>query len=137
MYPINLVIPMRPRNENTFLNPCDWSQSDKESFLDLIESMGTNTTWKVSAIRERLERYPCPIGVTNDGKSISLYGEPVRLVAPDYGNPGIYAPDILDIIIRICNFDEKITSETTGSGFYLRDILTQVAVKWGVDRSYV
>lgn len=44
---------------------------------------------------------------------------------------------LLELVIEKCGFAERITSDMTGSGFYMRDVLTQLAVKWGVNKNYL
>jgi len=119
------------------MNPCDWSAKDKEAFLDLIEKMGTNSVWRPAAIKGRLESLPCSVELSESGNTLVIFGSEVQVPEPVYGEPGIFSMNLLQHIVDRCEFDERITSDMTGSGFYMRDVLSQLAVKWGVNKDYL
>ena len=119
------------------MNPCDWLAKDKETFLDLIERMGTNSVWRPEAILKRLEKLPCAAKLSENGRTIVVLGSEVPLTEPENGESGIYGMRLLEVVIEKCGFAEQITSDMTGSGFYMRDVLTQLAVKWGVNKNYL
>jgi hypothetical protein len=117
------------------LDPTIWSIQTKTDFLDLMNELGAHTIWKAPVVLERLEN----IGIDTDlSPSETLLIENVEIAKSqgEWGTPGIYAPNILDLVIDACNFDEPIVSDMTGRGFYHRNMLSQLADRWGIDRDY-
>jgi len=132
-----LIAAISIKNNKKASNPTNWSTEDKETFLDLIERMGTNSVWRPEAILKRLEKLPCAAKLSENGRTIVVLGSEVPLTEPENGESGIYGMRLLELVIEKCGFAERITSDMTGSGFYMRDVLTQLAVKWGVNKNYL
>lgn len=132
-----LLIAISSQKNKKYVNPCDWSIKDKEEFLDLIARMGTDSVWRPEAIKKRLENLPCSAELSEGGNTLVVLGSKVPLTELDTGEPGVYGMRLLEVVIEKCSFSERITSDMTGSGFYMRDVLTQLAVKWGINRSYL
>jgi hypothetical protein len=107
----------------------------KYQVLELLNSMGVNTIYKPDAIAKRFNDIGIPVSVDANDSSLVIDGQKVTLIEPDWGSRGLYAPDILRAILRIQNLD--FTSDMTGSGFYFRDLLTQLADFWNIDKSYI
>jgi len=132
-----LIAAISIKNNKKASNPTNWSTEDKETFLDLIERMGTNSVWRPEAILKRLEKLPCAAKLSENGRTIVVLDSEVPLTEPENGESGIYGMRLLELVIEKCGFAERITSDMTGSGFYMRDVLTQLAVKWGVNKNYL
>jgi hypothetical protein len=117
------------------LDPTIWSIKIKTDFMDLMNELGAHTIWKAPVVLERLKN----IGIDTDlSSSGTLLIENVEIAKSqgEWGTTGIYAPNILASVIDACNFDEPIFSDMTGRGFYHRNMLSQLADRWGIDRDY-
>jgi hypothetical protein len=115
--------------------PLQWSIEKKTDFLDLMNELGAHTIWKVPVVLEKLKKIG--IDATYDSfEELLVGGIRIKQVQGEWGTPGIYAPYILDLIISQCNFSEPIVSNMTGRGFYHRNLLSQLADRWGIDKDY-
>jgi len=115
--------------------PKNWPIQIKINFLDLMNELGAHTIWKAPVVLERLKN----IGIDTDlssSETLLIEGVEIEKTQGEWGTPGIYAPDILALVIDACNFDEPIVSDMTGRGFYHRNLLWQLAKRWGIDKDY-
>jgi hypothetical protein len=59
----------------------------------------------------------------------------ISLTTPEWGEPGIYPPSVLSVVIE--NYGYEITSDMNGRGFAHNNRLQQLANLWGMDKDYL
>lgn len=99
----------------------------KAGFIREMEECGAHVTFYC----EDMVRYLTNIGLDAeempDG-SLRLYDQTIEPTQPEWGVPGIYAPDVLSAAIEAYGLDLK--TEMLGRGFGHRDRLNQLARSW-------
>lgn len=88
-------------------------------------------------VQKKLLDCGVPVQINEIGNELLIGLILVKQTTPEFGEPGFYAPLILQAAIDDHGFRDEITSEMTGRGFYFRDCLEKLASKWGFSKSYL
>lgn len=110
------------------------SVEQRLKFSELLNSMGVRDVWLAHAIADRVSSCGIPCSLDESGTSLLIDTEIVESIQLGMGEPGIYAPHVLDAVIKVLGLN--LQSELSGSGFRFRDLLTQLAMHWQIDKDY-
>lgn len=110
------------------------NQSQQEAFLELMLECGAHRVYPATFFVERLAQCGIAATAVKDTGQLRLGSVTVSPVEPEWGDPGIYPPNIVAAVIEDYGF--TISSDMTGRGFRLRDILSQLAAKWQIERHF-
>ena len=112
----------------------DLTIEQKDKFLELMHDMGAHSMFYLKDMTERLSECGIPVTEDNENNCLDIDGVKVHLEEPEWGDPGIYPPHVLSVVIN--HFRYVITSDMTGTGFRFNDRLQQLASRWGLDKTY-
>jgi hypothetical protein len=112
----------------------DLSHDQRVQFLELMNSMGTNSLYRLDAVARRVRDCGIPVSVDEAEAALVIDTVKIRCVDPEWGAPGIYAPSVLDALLKV--YELEFASDMSGSGFRFRDLLTQLAMHWQIDKDY-
>lgn len=113
----------------------DLTIEQKNKFLELMNSMGAHSTYFMSAMVKRLKDCGIPAIEDLDNECLHIGNRKISLTTPEWGEPGIYPPNVLSAVIE--HYGYQITSNMTGRGFSHKDTLQQLAKLWNIDKSYL
>jgi hypothetical protein len=107
----------------------------KDRFLELMDSMGAHSMWFLDGIVEKLIEVGLPASIDTENNCLLLGGVRVELTQPKWGEAGIYAPNVLSLVIE--HFGYEINSNMNGKGFHFKDRLQHLASHWGLEKTYL
>jgi hypothetical protein len=99
----------------------------KAAFIKEMEECGAHTTFYCIDMVKYLTNAGLDAEEMPDG-SMRLYDKIVKPTQPEWGEPGIYAPNVLTAAIEA--HDLGITTEMLGRGFGHRDRLRRLKNMW-------
>ena len=117
----------------------DWnlSSTKKDQFLDLLNNLGSHSVYPAIYIQKKLLDCGVPVQINEIGNELLIGSVLLKPTTPEFGEPGIYAPLILQAAIDDHGFRDEIVSKMSGRGFYFRDCLEQLASKRGIKKDYL
>jgi len=107
----------------------------KLQLLNELYELGAHSMWKVDAIVEWFERIGVDCRLDNDGETVVFFGERIEPIRGEWGEPGIYAPSLLSVVIKEAGVDINHYG-LNGRGFIHQDHLNQLAQFWGLADRY-
>lgn len=107
----------------------------KDKFLELMNSMGANSMWFLDGIVEKLIEVGLPATIDTEHDCLLLGDVRVELTQPEWGEAGVYAPNVLSVVIEYYGYE--INSNMNGKGFHFKDRLQQLASHWGLVKTYL
>jgi hypothetical protein len=107
----------------------------KDNFLELMNSMGSNSMWFLDGIVEKFIEVGLPASIDTENNCLLLGDVRVELTQPEWGEAGVYAPNVLSVVIE--HFGYEINSNMNGKGFHFKDRLQQLASHWGLEKTYL
>lgn len=109
------------------------SLQDRESFLDLMYELGAKAVYEPEDIYTWLTELGIACEKTQNG--LVLFNK-IQIVVhePEFGTAGIWPTDIVSATIAYYGYD--IHSRMSGRGFYHKDLIGQLAKKWGIQKEY-
>jgi hypothetical protein len=113
----------------------DLTTEQKDKFLELMNKMGGQSTYFMSAMVKRLKGCGIPAIEDLENEYILICDKKVHLTTPEWGDPGIYPPSVLTVVIE--HYGYKIITDMNGRGFAHNDRLQQLANLWGIDKDYL
>lgn len=113
----------------------DLTKEQKNKFLDLMNDMGSHSTYYMTAMVKRLKDCGIPVVEDLTNKCIRIGDKEVLLTTPEWGDPGIYPPNVLSVVIQ--HYGYEITTNMNGRGFAHKDTLQQLAKLWGMNKDYL
>lgn len=113
------------------------SPENRVQFLDLMYELGAHNVWQVGYIIEELTKCCVNCQIDEDGRSLWIGDSKITEITPEWGDPGIYPPIVLDTIIDFENFSKPIRTNMSGRRFAFCHILTQLAQRWVISKQYV
>ncbi len=115
-----------PPNGNS---PVGWglSSEQKVAFIREMEECGAHAVFYCSKMVEYMKGIGLDAEALPDG-SMRLYDHVIRPVEPEWGEPGIYAPSVLDVAISAHGLE--ISTDMLGRGFGHRHRLEQLKAAW-------
>lgn len=113
----------------------DLSQKQKDKFLELMNSMGAHSTYYMSSMVKKLNSCGIPASEDLQNNCMIVGDKKISLTTPEWGEPGIYPPSVLSVVIE--HYGYEITSNMIGRGFSHKDTLQQLANLWGMDKTYL
>ena len=72
----------------------------KLQLLNELYDLGAHTMWKADAIVEWFSRLEVDCWLDSEGKGVVFLGERIEPVRGEWGEPGIYAPALLSVLIK-------------------------------------
>ena len=111
------------------------SQEQKEKFLDLMNAMGAHSTFYMPAMVKKLNCCGIPAIEDLNNNCMVVEDKKISLSIPEWGEPGIYPPSVLSVVIE--HYGYKIITDMNGRGFAHNDRLQQLANLWGIDKDYL
>ena len=105
----------------------DLTPEQKAAFIKEMEECGAHTTFYCSGMVEYLTSAGLDAEEMPDG-SMRLYDQIIKLTQPEWGEPGIYAPNVLSAAIDAHGLD--IATGMLGRGFGHRDRLEKLKEVW-------
>jgi len=127
----DLVCEVQPKNIMTW----DLTTEQKDKFLELMNKMGGQSTYFMSAMVKRLRECNIPAVEDIANECIRIGDKKILLTTPEWGDPGIYPPSVLSVVIE--HYGYKITTDMNGRGFAHKDRLQQLANLWGIEKDYL
>ena len=117
----------------------DWNltHDQKNQLLDLLNSLGSHSVYPVNYIKEKLIGCGVPVKINEINTELLVGSERVKQINPEFGKAGIYPMHLLAAAIKDYGYKDEINSDMTGIGFYYRDLLEQLAFKWGIPKSFL
>jgi hypothetical protein len=91
---------------NSLLRLVMSSQLDKlttEQKLELLnefDELGAHTIWQADAIVEWFKKIEVDCRLDEDRKAVVFLGERIEPLQGEWGDPGIYAPRLLSVVIK-------------------------------------
>jgi len=113
----------------------DLTLEQKDKFLELMSSMGANSMWFLDGIVEKFIEVGLPATIDTEQDCLILGDIRVELTQPEWGQAGIYAPNVLSVVIE--HFGYEINSKMNGIGFHFKDRLQQLASLWGIEKNFI
>ena len=113
----------------------DLTTEQKGKFLELMNKMGGHSTYFMSAMVKRLKDCGIPAVEGIEKEYIFIGNKKIPLTTPEWGDPGIYPPSVLSVVIE--HYGYEITTDMNGRGFAHNDRLQQLANLWGIDKDYL
>ena len=107
----------------------------KLQLLNELYDLGAHTMWKADAIVEWFSRIGVDCRLDSDSKELVFLGERIEPVRGEWGDPGIYAPVLLSVVIKKSGMEIHHYG-LNGRGFIHRDHLHQLAQFWGLGDRY-
>ena len=109
--------------------------TQKDSFLELMNELGAHSMYRIPLMVKELSECGIPVFEDKENECLVIDGVKVHLATPEWGDPGVYPPHVLSVVID--HFGYEITSEMSGLGFRFKDKLQQLAGQWGIDKTYI
>jgi hypothetical protein len=113
----------------------DLTTEQKDKFLELMNNMGAHTTYYMTATVKRLNDCGIPAVEDIENDCIRIGDKKIPLTTPEWGDPGIYPPSVLSVVIE--HFGYEITTTMNGRGFAHKDTLQKLAKLWGMKKQYL
>jgi hypothetical protein len=113
----------------------DLTIDQKDKFLELMNSMGAHSTYYISSMVKKLNSCGIPASEDLLNNCMIVGDKKISLTTPEWGEPGIYPPSVLSVVIE--NYGYEITSDMNGRGFAHNNRLQQLANLWGMDKDYL
>ena len=113
----------------------DLTNRQKDKFLELMNDMGAHSTYFMSAMVKKLNDCGIPVVEDLQNKCICIDDKKISLITPEWGEPGIYPPRVLSVVIE--HYGYEIVTNMNGRGFAHKDTLQQLAKCWGIDKDYL
>ena len=113
----------------------DLTIEQKDKFLELMNSMGANSMWFLDVIVEKFIEVGLPASIDTENNCLLLGDVRVELTQPEWGEAGVYAPNVLSVVIE--HFGYEINSNMNGKGFHFKDRLQKLASHWGLDKTFI
>jgi hypothetical protein len=113
----------------------DLTIEQKDKFLELMNKMGAHSTYFMPAMVRRLKDCGIPVVEDIENECIRIDDKKIPLTTPEWGDPGIYPPSVLSVVIE--HFGCEITTNMNGRGFAHKDRLQQLANLWKTDKDYL
>lgn len=107
----------------------------KLQLLNELYDLGAHTMWNADAIVEWFSRLGVDCCLDFEGKGVFFLGERIEPVRGEWGDPGIYAPALLSVVIKKAGMEIHHYG-LNGRGFIHRDHLNQLAQFWGLGDRY-
>ena len=126
---------------NSLLRLVMSSQLDKlttEQKLELLnefDELGAHTIWQADAIVEWFKKIEVDCRLDEDRKAVVFLGERIEPLQGEWGDPGIYAPRLLSVVIKKAGM-ELNNFGLNGRGFVHQNHLNQLAQFWGLADRY-
>lgn len=116
-------------NELIGERPAGWNLTpeQKAAFIKEMEECGTHSTFYCSGMVDYMTNAGLDAEELPDG-SMRLYDQIIKPTQPEWGEPGIYAPEVLSAAIEAHGLD--IQTEMLGRGFGHRDRLDKLLKIW-------
>ena len=103
----------------------------KLELLHELDELGAHTIWQADAIVEWFGKIEVGCRLDEDGKAVVFLGERIEPLQGEWGDPGIYAPRLLSVVIEKTGMELKHYG-LNGRGFIHQDHLEQLAHFWGL-----
>ena len=103
----------------------------KDKFLELMNELGSQSMFYLNDMVNYLKECGLPVKVGEKNDFLLIGSVKVHLTNPEWGDPGIYPPHVLSVVIE--HFGYEINSTLTGKGFRFKDRLQQLASHWGLE----
>ena len=113
----------------------DLTTEQKDKFLELMNNMGAHTTYFMFAIVKRLKDCGIPAVEDIENECIRIGDKKIPLTTPEWGDPGIYPPSVLSVVIE--HYGYEITTTMNGCGVAHKDTLQKLAKLWGIKKEYL
>jgi len=110
---------------------------DRNKVLDLLEHLGSHSLYRPEPLLSHLAECGLIATLLPNGAGLAVLGKDIELRQPEYGSPGISPFDLLDQIYRASSGNPPDYSGYTGRGFVFRSVLDQLAMHWGINKSYL
>lgn len=117
----------------------DWNltHDQKNQLLDLLNSFGSHSVYPLNYIKEKLISCGVPVKINEIDSELLVGSERVKQINPEFGKASIYPIHLFAAAIKDHAYKDEISSDMTGIGFYYRDLLEQLAFKWGILKSFL
>ena len=117
----------------------DWNLTldQKDQFLELLNKLGSHSVYPIDHIKEKLTACGVPVKINEIDNRLLVGTVLIELTEPEWGEAGIYPMNVLRAAINDHGFKDGISSNMSGRGFYFRDLLGQLALKWGIEKNYL
>ena len=106
-------------------------------FLDLMYELGAHNVWQVGYIVEELTKCCVNCRIDEDRRSLWIGDSRINEITPEWGDPGIYPPIVLDTIIDFENFSKPIRTNMSGRRFALFNRFLIHNLGWDISKKYV
>ena len=100
-----------------------------------MNSMDANSMRFLDGIVEKFIEVGLPASIDTENNCLLLGDVRVELTQPVWGEAGVYAPNVLSVVIE--HFGYEINSNMNGKGFHFKDRLQQLARLWGFQKNFI
>lgn len=107
----------------------------KLQLLNELYDLGAHSMWKAIAIVEWFSKIGVDCALDEDEQAVIFLGERVEPLRGEWGDPGIYAPTLLSVVIKKAQIEIQHYG-LNGRGFVHRNHLYQLAQFWGLGDRY-